>query len=59
MSYEAIVIEIDGPVGIVTMNRAERHNAFDETLIAELTNALQALGADPAIRVVVLSSDHA
>ena len=56
MSYESIVIELDGPVGIITMNRAERHNAFDETLIAELTNGLQALGADPAIRVVVLSS---
>jgi methylglutaconyl-CoA hydratase len=56
MSYESIVIEVDGPVGIVTMNRADRHNAFDEQLIAELTRGLQQLGADPSVRVVVLSS---
>lgn len=56
MSHESIVIEIDGPVAILTMNRADRHNAFDETLIAELTSGLQELGANPAVRVVVLSA---
>ncbi len=30
------------------------HNAFDETLIAELTTALRSLDADPAVRAVVL-----
>jgi len=51
----AVMIERQGPVGLVTMNRPERHNAFDDALIAELTQALRAIEAEEAIRVVVLS----
>ena len=51
----SIVIERQGPVGLVTMNRPERHNAFDDVLIAELTDALRSIEAEDAIRVVVLS----
>ena len=36
------------------LSRPALHNAFDAGLIAELTTALAAAGADPAIRVVVL-----
>lgn len=56
MNYQSIVIETDGPVGILTLNRGDRHNAFDETLIEEITHGLDQLEADPAVRVVVLSS---
>lgn len=45
----------DQTVAWVWMNKPEVHNAFDETLIAELTAALQALDADPSVRVVVLA----
>jgi methylglutaconyl-CoA hydratase len=41
-------------VARIRLNRPELHNAFDAALIAELTTALQALGDDPAVRVVVL-----
>ena len=37
------------------MNRPEVFNAFDETLIAELTQACNALDADASVRVVVLA----
>lgn len=39
----------------VTMNRPAVHNAFDEHLIAALCARLEALGADPAVRVMVLT----
>ncbi|MCE1242047.1 enoyl-CoA hydratase/isomerase family protein [Oryzomicrobium sp.] len=55
-TYNAILLEVDGPVGILTLNRGDRHNAFDETLIAEITAGLKELEANPAVRVVVLSS---
>lgn len=42
-------------VAWVWMNKPDVHNAFDETLIAELTATLQALDADPSVRVVVLA----
>lgn len=41
-------------VAWVWMNRAEIHNAFDETLIAELTATLRQLESDSSVRVVVL-----
>ena len=37
------------------MNRPERHNAFDETLIEELTAAFAQLDQDPRVRAVVLA----
>jgi methylglutaconyl-CoA hydratase len=51
----SLAIERQGPVGLVTMNRPERHNAFDDALIAELTEALRSMEAEDGIRVVVLS----
>ena len=51
----ALAIERQGPIGLVTMNRAERHNAFDDALIAELTEALRSMEAEDGIRVLVLS----
>lgn len=50
-----LAIEHQGPIGLVTMNRAERHNAFDDVLIQELTDALRSMEADDSVRVVVLS----
>ena len=53
---ETILTEIDRGIGIITLNRAERHNAFDDALIRDLSAALTAMDNDPAVRVVVLSS---
>lgn len=45
----------DRGVATVTMDRPEVRNAFDAPLVAALTAAAEALGADPAVRVVVLT----
>lgn len=42
-------------VATVTLNRPQVHNAFDDAVIAELTERLAQLGADPAVRAVVLT----
>ena len=54
--YNNIVTEIDLGVGIITLNRPERHNAFDDGLIAELSDAIDRMAADPVVRVLVISS---
>ena len=54
--YQTILTEVDDSVGILTLNRPERHNALDKTLVAEMTSGLMELEADPRVRVVVLSS---
>jgi len=41
-------------VATVTLNRPERGNAFDQTMLDELGDTLKALAADDAVRVVVL-----
>ena len=52
-----IDVAVRNGIGIVSLDRPDVHNAFDDTLIAELTAALAALGADPAVRVVVLAGN--
>jgi len=42
-------------VARLTLNRPEVFNAFDEGLIAALTQAYVNLGADPAVRAIVLT----
>lgn len=55
MTYQTLEVEIGDSVATIWMNRAEAHNAFNETLIQELTNAFERLGHDPAVRVIVLA----
>jgi methylglutaconyl-CoA hydratase len=43
-------------VATLTLNRPERHNAFDDALIATITESLERLGADASVRAVVLRS---
>jgi len=52
-----ITAEVDARgVATLTLNRPERHNAFDDVLIADMTAALDRFAADEAVRVVVLAA---
>jgi methylglutaconyl-CoA hydratase len=53
----SLKIERRGACAWVWMSRPELHNAFDETLIAELTDAFRRLDADPAVRAIVLAGE--
>ncbi|MCC2690325.1 MAG: enoyl-CoA hydratase, partial [Rhizobiaceae bacterium] len=44
-------------VATVTLNRAEVHNAFNDTVIADLTGVLRRLGDDAKVRAVVLRAE--
>src|SRR5690606_39689584 len=43
-------------IATVTLNRPEIRNAFNDEMIAELTEVFTALGADDDIRVIVLAA---
>src|SRR5665647_2767787 len=45
------------PVSRVTLNRPEVRNAFNDEVIAELTQAFTELGQDPQVRAIVLAAD--
>jgi len=56
MTYETILIERDSRgVARLVLNRVEKHNAMNATMIAELEAAAKALAVDDAVRVVVLT----
>jgi methylglutaconyl-CoA hydratase len=44
-------------VATVTLNRAEVHNAFNDTVIADLTGTLRRLGDDDKVQAVVLRAE--
>lgn len=52
-----LAIDRRGAVATLTLDRPALHNAFDDVLIAALTEALRALGTDPSVRAVVLAGN--
>ncbi|MYM62429.1 enoyl-CoA hydratase/isomerase family protein [Pseudomaricurvus sp. HS19] len=58
MTEQTIRTHIDGRgVATVTMSRPDKHNAFDDGVIAELTNAFQALAENPQVRIMILAAE--
>ena len=55
MTYENLLVERDGAVAVVTVNRPKVLNALNAATIAELQHAVAALGADASVRAVVLT----
>lgn len=55
MSYETILVETDGPVGIITLNRPDAMNALNKMLTLELSTAAGKLDADDAIAAIVVT----
>ena len=55
MNYEFILAEIDGAVGVVTLNRPKVLNALSPELMSEVTAALRGMEAEENVRAVVLT----
>lgn len=56
MKQEMLTVETDERgVATVTLNRPDKHNAFNEAMIADLSEAFERLARNPFVRVVVLT----
>lgn len=55
MSYEHILLERDGAVAIVMLNRPKQLNALSQAVLREVDAALDELAADDAIRSIILT----
>ena len=53
----ALTLTTAAHIARVTLNRPEVRNAFNEALIAELTEAFASLGRDPHLRAIVLAAE--
>lgn len=57
MPFEFVLTEVDGPLGIVTINRPEVLNALNPRTVEEIGEALQAFDRDEAIRCLILTGN--
>ncbi|NPV90818.1 MAG: enoyl-CoA hydratase/isomerase family protein [Firmicutes bacterium] len=55
MTEQYILTEKQDGIGIITLNRPEQRNALCSQLNIQLEAALRAFGADPEVRVIVLT----
>jgi len=57
-NYSLLTLDIDARgVATVTLNRPEIHNAFDDKLIAEITEVFAELGKNSKVRLAVISGN--
>jgi enoyl-CoA hydratase/carnithine racemase len=54
--YRYIVLEREGSLAVVTLNRPERRNALSLDLMLELIDCLDSAGAEKDVRVVILGA---
>ncbi|WP_339453728.1 enoyl-CoA hydratase [Pseudomonas sp. EA_5y_Pfl2_R50] len=55
MTYETILLETHGRVGLITLNRPQALNALNAQLVSEVNQALDALEADGNIGCIVIT----
>ena len=56
MSYENLIVEREGSIAVVTLNRPKRRNALSLGLMTELIDCLGQIEQDPKIRAVILAA---
>ena len=57
MSYETIRYEATGVIGVITLNRPERLNAWTPKMASELAAAIEAANEDVAIGAIVMTGE--
>ena len=55
LAYETLLVERQARVGLVTLNRPERRNAYTSRMGAELQAAFAELEADESVRAIVVT----
>jgi methylglutaconyl-CoA hydratase len=51
-----VEIDVSGRVGRLILNRPEKRNALDDSLVNDLSSAIVRLGEDPTVKVVILQA---
>jgi len=58
MSYDHILVDTRGPVGLITLNRPKAMNALCAALVREMGQALDAFEANADIRAIVITGSE-
>jgi enoyl-CoA hydratase len=55
MNFENVIVEKDGAIGVVTLNRPQALNALSYALVKDLSLAMQELDHDKDIRAIIVT----
>jgi enoyl-CoA hydratase len=55
MNFENVIVEKDGAIGVVTLNRPQALNALSYGLVKDLSLAMQELDRDKEVRVIIVT----
>lgn len=58
MAYEMILVETQGRVGVITLNRPQALNALCDQLMTELGDALRGFDADAGVGAIVITGSQ-
>src|SRR5690349_17506660 len=58
MALENILVRMEGPVGVITLNRPSALNALNTALLHELVDTLAAWDADEKVRVIIITGSE-
>jgi enoyl-CoA hydratase len=58
MTYETILVDRDGRVATITLNRPKALNALNSQVMAEVTTAAAELDADPAVGAIIVTGSE-
>lgn len=53
--YQQILYAVEGPMALITINRADKHNAISLATLDELQDAVRRAAADDAVRVITIT----
>jgi enoyl-CoA hydratase/carnithine racemase len=56
MSYQHLILEREGPMAVLTLNRPQRRNALSLDLMLELIAALDSIARDGEVHAVILAA---
>ena len=55
MDFDNVIVEKEGAIGVVTLNRPQALNALSYALVKDLSLAMQELDRDAAVRVIIVT----
>ncbi len=56
VSYEHLLVDIDGPITTITLNRPDKRNALALNVMLELTEAFREVGSSDALGVILAAN---
>jgi enoyl-CoA hydratase len=54
MSEQSVLLQVEDHIGLITLNRPEKHNAMDDAMQDLIHEQLATAIADPAVRVILI-----